>query len=135
MDPVRAALYTALADDAQLTGLLSAPSSIFHQVIPQTAKLPAVVFSRQAGTPWWQFAGAHVQQDVWTFKGIGKGSSATRAEDIAARIDQLLTDASLIVGGESVMAIFRESEIDYLERDGADLFHHRGALYRLIREG
>lgn len=131
----RTSLYARLSGDATLTGLLSGPAAIFYQVAPQTATFPYVILSKSAGTPDWQFAGAHVQTEIWIAKAIDKASSATRAEQIAARIDALLTDQPLTVDGGIALAVYRESDISYVETSGADTFRHDGAQYRLVTEG
>lgn len=134
MNPVRAAIYTRLSGDAVLTGLLSAPDAIYHRTIPQTGGFPAVVFSRQSGTPGWQFAGAHIQDDVWLVKAVSRGSSASPAEDIAARIDAVLTDAPLAVTGRLLLAVYRQSDVDYDEVDAGERYHHVGSQYRLVTQ-
>lgn len=134
MNEVREAIYERLAADATLTGLLSAPTAIYHQVAPQSAAAPLVVFNKAAGTPNWQFGGAHVQGDVWLVKAIDRGTSASRAEDIAARIDAVLTDAPLAIDGGVLLGVWRESDVDYLEIDGGDQWHHVGSQYRLLSQ-
>jgi len=128
----RTALYARLTGDPTLTPLLSAPDAIYHQVAPQTASFPYVILQKSAGTPDWQFAQAHVQQEIWIVRAVDKSSSANRAEDIAARIDLILTDAPLQITGSVLLAVYRESDISYPETDGADVYRHCGAAYRLV---
>jgi hypothetical protein len=134
VNATRRALYERLAGDATLTGLLSVPDAIYHQVAPQSAAAPFVLFHKQAGTPGWQFAGAHIQSELWLVKGVDVGPSAGRAEDIAARLDELLTDAPLTVAGRLLLAVFRDSDIDYSEQHGADTWRHCGALFRVATQ-
>ena len=131
MNPVRAAIYERLAGDAALTGLLSTPTAIYHQVAPQDAATPFVVFQRQAGDPRWQFAGGLVQSDVWTIKAVDRASSASGAEDIAARIDAVLTDAPLAITGRVLLAVYRETDVEYPETSDGATYRHVGAQYRL----
>lgn len=131
MNPVRAAIYERLTGDATLTGLLSSATAIYHQVAPQSAQTPFIVFHRQAGDPGWQFAGAHVQSDLWTVKAVDRASSASRAEDIAARIDTVLTDAPLAVTGRDLLAVYRESDVTYPETTDGATYRHEGGQYRL----
>lgn len=131
MNPVRSAIYARLAGDATLTGLLSSATAIYHQVAPQSAATPFIVFHRQAGDPVWQFDGAHVQHDLWLVKAIDRASSASRAEDIAARIDTILTDAPLAVTGRVLLAVYRESDVSYPETSDGGTYRHEGAQYRL----
>jgi hypothetical protein len=135
MDPVRAAIFARLAGDATLTGLLAAPGNIFHSIGPQTAAFPLIVFNQAAGTRILQFAGAHVQNDVWQVKAICRGSSATPAEDIAARVDVLLDNAVLAITGRDHLYLRNESAIPtYPEQDGAESYWHCGSLYRLFTQ-
>lgn len=131
MNEIRRALYERLSGDVTLMGLVT---GVHHAVAPQGAATPFVVFHKQSGTPQWQFSGAHIQTDLWMVKGIDAGPSASRAEDIAARISDLLTDAALTVTDRDLLTVFRESDIDYSEQDGADTYRHCGGLYRLITE-
>ena len=131
MSANRTALYQRLAASPEVTGLLAAPDAIYHQIAPQTATGPYVILQKQAGTPDWQFAGASVQQEVWLVKAVHKSSSAGRAEEIAGAIDAALTDAPLAIDGEQLLAVYRESDITYAENDGADVYRHEGALFRI----
>jgi hypothetical protein len=132
VNPVRSAIYARLTGDATLTGMLSTPTAIFHQVAPQDARTPYIVFHKQAGTPHWQFGGAHIQHDVWTVKAITRDASATVAEDISARADEVLTDAPLAVDGRDLLAVYRESDVDYPEPVDGEIYHHVGFMCRLI---
>lgn len=134
MNEVRRAIYSRLAADATLTGLLSAPDAIFHGTAPQTSAFPLVTFQRLSGLPVWQFQTAHYQNDVWLVKGISRGSSASPAEDIAARIDFVLTDAPLTITGGVLLGVWRESDIAYDEVDAGRKYHHAGAQFRLVSQ-
>lgn len=132
MNPIRRALFERLSADTQLAALLSAPDAIYHGVAPASAAFPLVVLDKQAGTPTWQFAGGQVQSDVWLVKGVDRGSSANRVEDIAARVAQVLTDAPLVVAGRFLLAVYREADIDYDEIDSGATYHHAGATFRIV---
>lgn len=134
MNEIRRSLYDRLSGDETLTGLLATADSIYHQRIPQSATLPAIVFHKQSGTPTWQFAAAHIQSDLWLVKAVDLSSSAGRAEDIAARINTVLTDAPLAITDHERLAVYRDSDVDYPETDGADVYRHVGALYRVVTE-
>jgi hypothetical protein len=102
-----------------------------YQRLNGDATLPVVVFNRQAGTPLWAFDSAHIQSDLWQVKAVDKNPSASRAEDIAARIDELLTDQPIAVDDHTLLAIYRESDVEFLETDDGLTYHHVGALYRV----
>jgi Protein of unknown function (DUF3168) len=134
MNPIRRALFIALSGDSQLTALLSAPAAIHHQRAPQTATYPFVIFHRQAGTPSFTFGRSQLQSDLWLIKGVDLAESASKVEDIAARIDTMLRDASLSVAGRDQLDVRRESDVDYAEADGDITYRHCGALYRIVTE-
>ena len=134
MNPVRQALFGVLNGDATLKALLSTPTAIYHRVVPQNATLPAVVFTRMAGTPEWSFDSAYLQTDIWLVKGVAKGSSSSPAEDIDARVRVLLTDTKFSVTGRTLTAIFPELDIDYEEVTAGEVYHHVGSQYRLTTE-
>jgi hypothetical protein len=138
---VRRAIYGKLAGDSTLNGLLSSPpsgwsKSIFHRHAPDNAGYPFVVFSKSAGTPTYTHATkAALETDVWLVKAIDQQSTADRAEAVSARLNTLLTDASLsIAGGDSVLWLRRESDVDYEETESGENFIHVGSLYRLVVE-
>lgn len=124
-------MYARLAADPALTSLT--PGGVHHRQAPRDAAYPLVIFNRQAGTPWWRFGGEHIQNDLWLAKAVDRSSSAAAAEQIATTIDQALTDAPLDVDGY-LLAVYRESDVDYGEVDGGDLVHHVGAQYRLLHQ-
>lgn len=134
MNPVRAALFSVLNGDATLKALLSSPNAIYHRVVPQNATLPAVVFTRIAGTPQWAMDSAAIQWDVWLIKGVNKGSSSSPAENIDARVKVLLTDPMFPITGRVLNACFPEMDIDYEEVTAGEVYHHVGANYSVTTE-
>lgn len=134
MNPVRGAIYSRLNGDATLATLLGAPGAIYHRTAPQTATFPLVVFSKLSGVPTRQFARAHIQGDIWLVKGISRGSSASPAEDIAARVDTVLSFAPLAITGYILLAVYRESDVDYDEIESGETYHHAGSQYRLVTQ-
>lgn len=130
MDPVRAAIFSALTADATLMTLAT---QAYHSVAPQSAAFPLIVFNQASGTPILQFQGAHIQNDLWQIKGIARGSSATPAEDIAARVDVVLDNASLAITGRVHLYLRRESDVPtYSEQESGETFWHCGSLYRIF---
>ncbi|MES2867626.1 MAG: DUF3168 domain-containing protein [Actinomycetota bacterium] len=131
MDPVRDALYDRLKADATLMAL-TADGDVYHQRAPQNAQFPLIVFQRLSAVDEYTFKlTGRMLNALWLAKGIARGDSATPAEQLAARIDVVLADASLTITGHDLMWLRRESTVDYLEPDGAESFHHCGGLYRL----
>jgi hypothetical protein len=131
MNPVRNALYSRLAGDQTLAALVS---GIHHQVAPRAAQPPFVVFARQTGTPVWQMHSASVQDDTWQVKAIDHATTASHAEDAAQAIAAALTDRPLQLDTGLNLAIYRQSDVDYLETEGADQWHHVGAIFRVVTQ-
>lgn len=134
MNTIRSGLYSKLAGDTTLGALLASPTAIYHRRAPQTARTPFVIFHKQAGTPSWTFAGPPLLTELWMVKIIDRSSSASAAENAAARVVELLTDATLVTAGKRLLYIRHESDVDYGEDDGAELYQHVGALWRVITE-
>lgn len=141
--PIRRALYGKLASDSTLTALLGAPpigyaQSIYYQVAPPGASFPYVVLSKQAGTPRYAISRKAYDSEVWLVKGVDRDTedrrSADRAEDVASRLDELLTDGTLSISGRTQLLLRRESDVDYPEVDGDVTYRHSGATFRLITE-
>lgn len=122
MNPIRQAIFELL------DGTLDVP--VYHQVAPQDAKPPFVVFHRVPGAAINTFAGEPAERDIWVVRAVCKGASATRAEELAAEIQTLLHRATLSSGGRTAVAIF-ELPVDYPEQDGATVYHHAGGQYRV----
>lgn len=131
MNDVREALWRALSDDDDLTGLLSNPGAIYHQYAPERSGTPFIVFSKSSGTPQWSFAGDPIDHDVWLIKAIDRGGSASAAEDIAREVDRILNRADLDIDGRATLHVLRQSDVDYAEIDAGRVFHHVGGLYRI----
>lgn len=136
--PIRRAIFGKLAGDTTLTGMLGAPpagksQSIYYQQAPENATYPFVVINKQAGTPTDTFhtPGAY-ETDVWLVKGVDRASSADTVEGVQARLIALLNDANLSISGRSLMALRRQSDVDYLENVDGETYLHAGSLFRVV---
>lgn len=131
---VRAALYSALTADATLTTLLATDTSVHHDVAPLNAPFPYIVISKTTGTPTYQFHSAHIQDELWLVKAVDVSPSASAAEAIAARIDQVLTDASIPIAGNLLLAIYRDADVAYAEPVDTDVYRHCGGRYCIVTQ-
>lgn len=138
---IRRALYGKLAGDTTLTNLLGTPAagrnkSIYFGYAPDTAQYPFVVLNKQAGTPTYTHATKPAYEtDVWLVKVVDRNTDTDPAEAASARLNALLTDGSLsIAGGDTVMWLRRESDVDYQETAEGVSYVHSGSLYRLVYE-
>jgi hypothetical protein len=138
---VRRAIYGRLAGDTTLNNLLATPpsgwsKSIFHRHAPDAAGYPFVVFNKQAGTPTYaNVSKPAYETDIWLVKAVDQNSTADAAEAVSQRLDALLTDAPLsIAGGDALMWLRRQSDVEYEEIEGGENFIHAGSLYRLVFE-
>lgn len=133
----RRAIYGKLAADTTLTNLLGTPApnfaqSIYHEVAPSKASFPYVVFNKQSGTPTYSLKTTAFNEDVWMVRATDRNTTADLAEQIASRLDALLTDASLSISGQTQLYLRRESDIDYSEVTDGQTYRHAGSLFRLI---
>jgi hypothetical protein len=131
MDPVRQAIVGHLLATPAVTSLLGAPSNVFHRVAPRNATPPFVVLHRQAETDVWTFNGPPLEDELWTVKGICRGTSSAQADDIAQALTAALNDAAISIDGYVLLQLRRESKVDYGERDGDDQWHHVGGIFRV----
>lgn len=131
---LRTAIYSRLHDDATLTGLLGDPDAIYHSVAPVGTATPYIIFAKQTGNPDWTFGDQptdHLQHERWLVKAVGIGGTATPAEQVAGRIEELMHDAPLALPAGRVVYCRRASDVDYAEPNGPDLIHHVGGIYRI----
>jgi hypothetical protein len=128
-DPVRAAIYKRLDSDATLAALLSGPHEIHEEKAPAGTEPPYVIFQHQVGTEQWVF-GEGNERAIWLVRGVCRGATSTRAEEIDARCRELLHRTKLAVPGGN-LTILRESGVSYGD-DDAEHWYHRGGLYRVF---
>lgn len=137
----RRAIYGKLAGDTTLTNLLgtAAPGytqSIYYQISPQGSRFPFVIFNKQAGTPSYTLGNRAYDDDVWLIKAVGQDAdvvaSADPVDDIASRLDALLTDGVISISGRTELYLRRQSDLDYAEVVDGVAYRHAGSLYRLV---
>lgn len=131
MDAFRASVFAALNGSSALTDLLATTTSIYHRRAPFDAAFPFIIFTKHTGVPIWAFAGNPIANQVWLFKGIDRGLSSGKAEDIDKQIGVVLTDPVMTLSDGTLLYMRRESDVDYEEGTDPDtLIHHVGGLYR-----
>lgn len=144
---IRRALYGKMTGDTTLSNLLgtAAPGyskAIYNDLAPEQTGFPYVVFFKSAGTRIYTMKGrtstsdkaGRVGNDVWTIKAIDHDTSADGAEAVQARLENLLTDATLTISGETLLLLKHEDDVEYSEEEEGEIFLHRGGLYRLMYE-
>lgn len=135
---IRRAIYGKLAGDTTLNNLLGTPAAgfskpIYYQQAPQKADHPFVIFQKQAGTPRYALKERAYDNEVWLVKGVDQNpNDADPVDNIASRLDVLLTDGTLSISGQTQLYLRRESDIDFSEVTDGVRYFHAGALFRLI---
>lgn len=132
MKAIRRALYAKLTGDATLAALIG--TRVYDGIAPQSATYPLVVLQHQAGVDAYTFAGRAFEDHVWLVRAVDKAGSADTADDIAARIDDVLTDGALAITGRRQLYLKRETTVRYPEVDGDITYRHSGATFRLVSE-
>jgi hypothetical protein len=128
---IRQSLYTKL-NVVSVTGLLANGSAgIHHAVAPPTGTYPLIVFSKSSGTQVNAFRDEAYKTTLWLIKAVAKGKSASASEDIDKAVFDVLNYSTLTISGADDLAVFRESDVEYAETQGDDIFHHVGGLYRI----
>jgi hypothetical protein len=137
----RRALYGKLAGDGTLTAMLGTPApgysqSIYYQVAPQAASFAYVVLLKSSSVPRYTLGARAYDNDIWTIKGVGRdtGTNATAdpVDNIASRLDALLTDGAISISGRTQLYLRRESDLDYPEVIDGVTYRHAGCLFRLL---
>ena len=135
---IRRSLYGKLSGDTTLNALLATPAAgyskaiYFHQA-PAGAQFPYVLFQKMSGIPTETFGDPEFMEgDTWMVKGVDRSPSADKVESIADRVNTLLQDASLSISGTSLLYLRRQSDIEYPEVDEGVLYHHCGAIFRVV---
>lgn len=133
---VRQALDAVLRADGVLIGMLAHSDAIYHRRAPGESGTPLVIIDKQAGRPRWVFGSRSgiLDDELWTVKAVSLDRDAIQAEDIAARIDTVLTDAALDVDARTVLWVRRESDVDFGVDEGQFTWQHVGAVYRVVTE-
>ncbi len=132
MSALRDALHGHVTADSTLMAL--ATGGVHHQEAPQGARPPYVLFEQVAGLPNWTFGGPAMKDLRWIFEGVCMDGDAAPAEAMAARLDAILNNAALTITGAGLLYLRQASMVDYLRRDGADRYHHSGAIYRVVTQ-
>jgi hypothetical protein len=128
---IRQAIYQKL-NTASVTNLLSGGSAgINHAVAGPTAAYPLLVFSKSSGTQVNAFRDEAYKTTLWLIKGIARGKSASAAEDIDKAVFDLLDHGTLTIAGAVKLAVYRESDVEFAETQGDEIYHHCGGLYRV----
>lgn len=141
---VRRALYGKMSGDATLTAMLGSPPSgyskaIYYQAAPDGAEFPYIVFNKQASTPRYAIGARAYDDDVWLVKAVIRssgpgGDSPDAADDIASRLDVLLTDGTISISARTQLYLRRVSDVDFSEVSDGTLYRHAGSNFRLIYE-
>lgn len=133
----RRAIYGKLAGDTTLTSMLGTPpagksQNIYDGVAFQNAGFPYVVLNKQSGTPAYALGSRAYDNEVWLIKGVDRGTDADVVEAISARLDALLTDATISISGRTQLYLRRISDVDYAEVVDGTIYRHSGSLFRLV---
>lgn len=134
MDPIRQGLYSLLTGDTAVAALVS--DRVYHQRAPRDSAFPYIIFGRNNDSTDWCLDGGdagRTDREVWMVKAVDRGESSSTVEEIAEALDDALNDAPL-TAIPGLLLLRRQGGIDYPEDDGADVYWHRGAMYRLLRE-
>ena len=130
LNALSASIYTTLTGGTALTSLLSGTASVYNTKAPDTATLPYVVFSLQAGQPM-NINPSDLRDEVMWVRGYTE-TSMGNAGSIDLAISNLLHGKTLTVTGYTNYSTMREQEVVLVESqpDGVDLYT-AGAMYRI----
>jgi hypothetical protein len=129
---VRQGLFNALTGSSGLKALVG--ERIYHEQAPEGAAFPYVIFSQvPSGAKIRSLKkGAAIKRDIWLVKGVDRGSSANKADEIADAIDALLDEGTFTVSGHTMLDVSFYSDVSYPEPDGDQLYRHKGGNYLVV---
>lgn len=132
MKALETALQTNMAADTGVGGLMTFVTGVHNLVAPNSATHPYLVFQKVVGTPAYTLGLRIGTGYLYQFRIIGEGGSKATLLEGLARLDTLLTDQVLTVGGNAAWKVRLESDIpDVAEMDGGKLYLQVGATYRI----
>lgn len=132
MKDLETALQTKLAADTGAGGLMTFVTGVYNLVAPASTTYPYLVFQKVVGTPGYTLGQRIGTGYLYQFRIIGEGGSKATILDALARLDSLLTDQVLTVGGTAAWYVRRDGDMpDVAEMDGGVLFLQVGATYRI----
>lgn len=109
---------------------------IYHDVIPQSAALPAVVYQIMASRDENAVGGRGLTVQQWQVKAVGQGPSYSALRNITDQIDASLnykfgtaTTAGVVVGCS------RSEEVMYGESGNGIEYRHLGGIYQIYAAG
>ena len=126
------AIYSRLSGDATLTTLTGGSVAIYYGVAPSHAKAPYVTMQLADGDDTRVFGARATIRERWLIKGWCEGSSHLAAKRIADRVDVLLDEYDLVVGGGTAMACRRIAQLpDLSEEENGVVYRQAGGRYEL----
>jgi hypothetical protein len=126
------ALYSRLSADSALTALTGGSVAIFYGVAPSQAKAPYVTLQLADGDDTRVFGARATIRERWLVKGWCEGSSHLAAKRISDRVDSLLDEFDLVVGGGTAMACRRIAQLpDLSEEENGVVYRQAGGRYEL----
>jgi len=136
-EKVRVALFSKM----NVSGVTSlATGGVHHQLAPETASMPYVVFNRQAADlvvrAFKQTLIA--ESDIWLIKAISDENSSTTKEpqqlneDILNAVETAIGNSLTLSGGSEVWSVERVQDIpEFIEIRGDRAIYYNGFLLRV----
>lgn len=126
------AIYARLATDTALSALTGGTARIYYAVAPAKAPAPYVVIQMTDGDDSRVFGARATARERWTISGWCEGHSHLPARQIIERVDALLDEYDLVVGGGTAMAMRRIAQLpDMTEEDNGVVYRQAAARYEL----
>lgn len=125
-----AGIYGKLTGGTALTSLLSGTGAVYNTYAPDTATLPYVVFSLQAGQPM-NINPSDLREEVLWIRAYSQ-TSMGNAGSIDAAISNLMHRQTVTVSGYTNLFTWREQEIAMAETQPDGIVNYTaGAMYRI----
>ena len=106
-------------------------SGVFNSIAPPDQAYPFVTFHEQSDQTSYVYTERSWDDLVYEVKAITRGDSTTEANDLARKIELVLTDNDLVLDEGTTMYLRKVSGFSYPEMDHGERFNHAGGLYRV----
>lgn len=129
MRAVDTALYDRLMADPLVTS--RAPGGVHRFIAPEGTEYPFVVFGQQSGTDVYTQGQRALRDLVYAIEVVDRGMTTETIEQVAQRIDELLTDDPLTIVGWTNLYTRRTADIESIEVQDGIVYQHLGAMFAI----
>ncbi|MGH2519756.1 MAG: tail completion protein gp17 [Chloroflexota bacterium] len=126
-------LYTQLANDATMQGLVGNPARVYAGLGPEGAPFPYLVYQYMAGPDVIATGGARVMtRALYTIKAVDKSSSFVTCRTIMNQVETIIENQTGSTADTRILSCIREQPLELVETDSSGtVYRHLGGRFRI----